>query len=72
MRERGLMAARADELDRRNVRLSLTADGKGVQRALQLQGLRLGARAVDGSSVVQRRQSNRLLARVKANLEREG
>jgi hypothetical protein len=38
---------------------------------LQLQGKRLGAKAVDGLSMAERHQLNRLLDRVKANLEQE-
>src|SRR4029079_13036663 len=54
LRERGLLEGVADENDRRNLRLSLTADGLAVQRALQQQAKRLNAQAVAGLSAAQR------------------
>jgi DNA-binding MarR family transcriptional regulator len=68
MRERGLLAGEADAADRRNVRLSLTADGQSVQRALQHQAKRLSAKAVNGFDAAERRQLLELLQRVSANL----
>ncbi len=68
LRDRGLLAAAADEADRRNVRLSLTADGQAVQRALQQQARRLSARAVAGLSDAEQRQLFALLQRVSGNL----
>jgi len=69
MRERGLLAAEADAADRRNVRLSLTAAGQSVQRALQQQAKRLSTKAVSGFDAAERRQLLELLQRVSANLD---
>ena len=44
LRDRGLLAAVADDADRRSVRLSLTADGRALQRTLQQQARGFGAR----------------------------
>ncbi len=72
LRERGLLAAEADAADRRNQRLSLTADGKAVHRELQQQARRLGAKAVAGLTAKEHAQLVDLLRRVKGNLDREG
>jgi len=72
LREKGLLAAAADPGDRRNQRLSLTADGQAVQRALRLQAKRLRARAVTGLSAAEQAQLGELLGRVKGNLCGEG
>jgi DNA-binding MarR family transcriptional regulator len=69
MRERGLLAAEADAADRRNVRLSLTAAGQSVQRALQQQAKRLSTKAVNGFDAAERRQLLEMLQRVSANLD---
>ena len=69
LRDRELLAAEADESDRRNVRLSLTADGIAVQRALHLQAKRVSAKAVAGLSAEERQQLAALLQRVKDNLD---
>ncbi len=71
LREKGLLDAVTDEVDRRNVRLSLSADGKAVQRALLQQARRLSARAVDGLSATDLDRLIDLLKRVKANLGRQ-
>lgn len=68
LRDRGLLAAEADAADRRNVRLSLTADGQSVQRSLQQQARRLRAKAVDGLSAADQRQLLTLLQQVSSNL----
>lgn len=69
LRDRGLLLAEADAADRRHVRLSLSADGQAVQRALQQQGRRLAAKAVAGLSMVEKQQLRTLLLRVGANLD---
>lgn len=68
LRERGLLLAEADEADRRNLRLTLSAEGQAVQRALQQQARRLGASAVAGFSEQEQQTLLALLQRVKANL----
>lgn len=72
LRERGLLAGQADDGDRRSVRLTLTADGVALQRALQRQALRLTTRAVAGFSADERAQLSALLRRVQANLASDG
>ena len=69
LRERGLLAAEADAHDRRNLRLSLTAEGQAVQRSLQQQGKRLTTQAMAGFSAAERAQLSALLQRVQGNLE---
>lgn len=68
LRDRGLLSGEVDEDDRRNVRLSLTADGQAVQRALRQQAKRLSAKAVVGLSATELQQLQGLLQRVKGNL----
>ena len=55
LRERGLLNAEADPADRRNLHLSLTAEGQAVQRSLQQQAKRLSASAGCAGSVPPRR-----------------
>lgn len=69
LREQGLLRADADEHDKRNLRIHLTADGQAVQQALRQQADQLDARAVDGLNAAERAQLVALLRRVKANLE---
>jgi len=69
LRDRGLLMAKTDDADRRSVRISLTSDGHAVQRALQLQGKRLSAKAASGMSASESRQLRALLRKVKANLD---
>jgi DNA-binding MarR family transcriptional regulator len=69
LRERGLLVAEADEADRRNLRLGLSADGQKVQRALQQQAKRLSARAVAGFSTQERQALLAFLQRVKGNFD---
>jgi DNA-binding MarR family transcriptional regulator len=71
LRDRGLLAGKAGETDRRSVHLMLTADGESVLRALQQQAQRLNAKAVAGLSKAEQRQFAELLQRVKANLGAE-
>lgn len=69
LRERGLLDSQADEADRRNQRLSLTADGRSVLRTLDQQSRRLATQAVAGMSDTEQRQLVALLQRVKVNLD---
>lgn len=69
LRDRGLLAAEVDAQDRRNVRLSLSDQGRAVQRLLARQGRRLASGAVAGFSDVERRQLLDLLDRVRRNLD---
>ena len=68
LRDRGLLVAEADEADRRNLQLTLSADGRAVQSALHRQALRLGTRAVAGLNAQEREALLALLLRVKSNL----
>ena len=71
LRERGLLEARADEEDRRNVRLHLTAAGQAADEALRRRGRRLAAVAVQGIDVPERLHLLATVARMRANLEGE-
>lgn len=72
LRDRGLLDGAADDADKRQVRLSLTAAGQAVQRELKTQAKRLGARAVAGLDPAERAQLQALLLRVQANLDATG
>jgi DNA-binding MarR family transcriptional regulator len=69
LRERGLLEARADEADRRNLRLHLTREGRAAHHTLQRQGRRLAAVGVNGLNAAERRELVALLNRVRVNLE---
>ncbi len=69
LRDQGLLQAEADEADRRNLRLSLTTEGRAVQRALHQQAKRLSGKAVAGLSPAELAQLLALLQRVKGNLD---
>ena len=69
LRDRGLLEARADAQDRRNLRLHVTAAATAVQQAAQCQARRVAATAVTGLSAAERKQLLALLQRVRANLE---
>jgi DNA-binding MarR family transcriptional regulator len=69
LRERGLLVVQADAADRRTVRLSLSADGQAVQKALQQQARVVSRAAVAGLTSAQHRQLLDLLQRVRANLD---
>lgn len=71
LKERGLLEAKHDESDRRNLRLTLTAAGRAVQQNLLRRRLRLSDVAVTGLSDVERRQLLALLDRVRTNLSDE-
>ena len=68
LRERGLLRAEADEADRRNLRLTLSAEGQAVQHTLQQQARQLGASAVAGFSAQEHQTLLALLQRVQNNL----
>lgn len=72
LKERGLLSASADEADRRVVRLTLSAEGEGLQQALHKRGRKLGSVASAGLSADERRQLVGLLEKVRQQLEREG
>jgi DNA-binding MarR family transcriptional regulator len=69
LKERGLLDGHADEADRRNIRLQLTADGRAAQQVVERQGRRLSELAVANLSGEERRQLLALLAKVRGNLE---
>ncbi|HEY4069640.1 MAG TPA: MarR family transcriptional regulator [Burkholderiaceae bacterium] len=69
LRDRGLIEAQVDDIDRRNVRLWLTGEGRAVQRALHKQALRVGADAVAGLTADEHRQLCALLRHVMGNLD---
>ncbi|MDC8758258.1 MarR family winged helix-turn-helix transcriptional regulator [Janthinobacterium fluminis] len=68
LRERGMLEGEADETDRRNTRLRLTAAGAAVQETLQQQAKLLNAKAVRGLDAAQRAQLTALLQQVSASL----
>jgi len=69
LRDRGLLEGKADEEDRRNLRLYLTEDGAAIHRTLHRQRQRLSGLAVEGLSALERQQLLEVLAKVRANLE---
>ncbi|WP_366946391.1 MarR family transcriptional regulator [Nevskia sp.] len=69
LRDRGLLEAKADEGDRRNLRLYLTADGTAIHRTLHRQRQRLSSLAVEGLSLLERQQLLAFLAKMRTNLE---
>jgi DNA-binding MarR family transcriptional regulator len=70
LRERGLLDGEADEADRRNLRLSLTTDGRALLRTLLQQTRKVGVQAVAGLSAAEREQLRTLLQRLRDNLDR--
>jgi DNA-binding MarR family transcriptional regulator len=69
LRERGLLSSQADPADRRNLRLSLTADGRSVLQKLEQQSTRLASKAVTALKAPEVRQLVTLLQRVQRNLD---
>ncbi len=69
LRDRGLLDAQADELDRRSSRLSLSAEGKAVHAALHSSDGRLKEQALQGFNEQEQAALVDLLARVRANLQ---
>lgn len=70
LKERGLLDARADETDRRSVRLQLTAEGRKAHLALQRRARALTEQAVANMSAEERRLIVALLSKLNANLQR--
>ena len=68
LRDQGLLQGDVDVDDRRNVRLSLTADGLALQKELRQQAKRLSQKAVEGLSGAEQLQLLALLERVRGNL----
>ncbi len=68
LRDQGLLQGDVDVDDRRNVRLSLTADGLALQKELRQQAKRLSQKAVEGLSAAQQQQLMALLEQVRGNL----
>ncbi|MDE2427442.1 MAG: winged helix DNA-binding protein [Burkholderiales bacterium] len=68
LRERGLLDAIADAQDRRNVRLTLTADGTAILQELHTQAKHLTRKALAGFAQQEQAQLFALLQRVNANL----
>jgi DNA-binding MarR family transcriptional regulator len=69
LRDRGLLDAQADELDRRSSRLSLSSEGKAVHAALHSNDGRLKEQALQGFNEQEQAALLDLLARVRANLQ---
>ncbi len=68
LRERGLLDGEADPADRRSVRLTLSAQGQALQRALHQQARQLAGQAMAGLSADEMAQLQALLGRVHDNL----
>ena len=68
LREQGLLDAQADTVDRRSVRLALTAQGRAVLDALEQASAHLAVQAVAGLSAAEQGQLLALLQRVRQNL----
>jgi DNA-binding MarR family transcriptional regulator len=69
LRERGLIEAVADEVDRRSTRLSLSSEGKAMHAALHAHDDVLAEAALAGITDAERATLLALLGRVRANLE---
>jgi DNA-binding MarR family transcriptional regulator len=69
LRERGLLDAQADELDRRSTRLSLSDQGRELYTALHRNDGKLAAIALAGMSDEEGVTLLGLLGRLRANLE---
>lgn len=65
----GLLEASPDPLDRRNIRLSPSAEGRAIQQRLAAKARRLNEAAVAGLSTAELSQLLALLARVRANID---
>jgi len=69
LRDRGLLAGAAGADDRRNVVLTLTAEGQAVLRILQQQMRRVAGQAVHGLDAGEQQQLLSLLQRMQRNLD---
>jgi DNA-binding MarR family transcriptional regulator len=72
LRERGLLEARVDEVDRRHQRLHLTQGAEESLQAMRREGRKISAAAVRGLGEDEKQQLLALLAQVQANLEGMG
>ncbi|MGA4633834.1 MarR family winged helix-turn-helix transcriptional regulator [Pseudomonas solani] len=71
LRAKALLEGKADEADKRSIRLYPTAAGTALHQEVRQQGRRLNQVAVDGFSQEECQQLLDLLARVQANLGTE-
>ncbi len=71
LRDKGLLEARQDELDRRSTRLFLSPQGETVFADMHSHGQQLAERALSDLSVEERGQLAGLLAKVEARLRAE-
>jgi DNA-binding MarR family transcriptional regulator len=69
LRERGLLEARADELDRRSTRLRLSPGGEAIHAGWHRHGAEAAEEALAGVPEAERGQLLMLLERVRANLD---
>jgi DNA-binding MarR family transcriptional regulator len=70
LRDRGLLEATPDESDRRNLRLTLTAEGRRLEQVLLRRSTRLSEQAVATLDTAERRQLVALLRKVQDNLRK--
>ena len=68
LKERGLLDARVDEADRRNMCLYLTTEGRSVQQILQRRARKLSELAVGNMGPDERRQIVALLKKLQTSL----
>lgn len=71
LRGKALLEGKADEADKRSIRLYPTAAGTALHQEVRQQGRRLNQVAVEGFSAEECQQLLDLLARVQANLDAE-
>ncbi|WP_020653051.1 MarR family winged helix-turn-helix transcriptional regulator [Massilia niastensis] len=72
LRDKGLLAASADESDRRSTRLQLSAEGEALHARVAEQRLRLADLALAALAPPEREQLRALLERVQASLSAAG
>jgi DNA-binding MarR family transcriptional regulator len=70
LRERGLLEARADETDRRNLRMELTPRANELHRAMQLRARKRAREAIAGMGDDECRRLVALLGTIRTNLEK--